>query len=55
MRVVLARGVDLNRALQTCTALEELEEKASSREDVGRASAFISNSVQTHKRSEGRQ
>lgn len=54
MRVVLGRGADLTRALQPCTALEELEEAASSREGVGRASAFVSNSVQSHKRSEGR-
>lgn len=54
MGVVLGKGADLTRALQPCTALEELEEEASSREGVGRASAFISNSVQLHKRTEGR-
>lgn len=49
--MVLGKGVGLTRALQSCTALEELKEKASSREGV---SALISNSVQLHKRIEGR-
>lgn len=55
MRVVLGREADLARALQPCTALEDLEEEVRGWEGVGRASAFISNSVQLHKRSEGRE
>lgn len=49
VRVVLGRG------RLSLGSLEELEEEeGSSREGVGRVSAFISDSVQSHKRSEGR-